>query len=120
MIGAAAWPKVDLPAGLIRARSQLRAPRIGVSDFAQTRVPAGRHSFELDVSLEPRAIQADRFGGAAPLDPRGGLVQKISFREQFTNAEDACALAQSIVDTVRGPIIVLDKELRVIAIPVHG
>jgi two-component sensor histidine kinase len=42
-------------------------------------------------------------------------MQKTNFREQFTNVADACALAQSIVDTVREPIIVLDKELRVIA-----
>jgi two-component sensor histidine kinase len=42
-------------------------------------------------------------------------VQKTNFREQFTNVADACALAQSIVDTVREPVIVLDKRLRVIA-----
>jgi two-component sensor histidine kinase len=42
-------------------------------------------------------------------------VQKTNFREQFTNVADACALAQSIVDTVREPVIVLDKALRVIA-----
>jgi two-component sensor histidine kinase len=42
-------------------------------------------------------------------------MQKINFREQFTNVADACALAQSIVDTVREPVIVLDKGLRVIA-----
>jgi two-component sensor histidine kinase len=42
-------------------------------------------------------------------------MQKTNFRKQFTNAADACALAQSIVDTVREPVIVLDKELRVIA-----
>ena len=42
-------------------------------------------------------------------------MQKTNFREQFTNVADACALAQSIVDTVREPLIVLDKELRVIA-----
>jgi two-component sensor histidine kinase len=42
-------------------------------------------------------------------------MQKTNFRKQFTNAADACALAQSIVDTVREPIIVLDKGLRVIA-----
>jgi len=42
-------------------------------------------------------------------------VQKTNFREQFTNVADACALAQSIVDTVREPVIVLDKVLRVIA-----
>src|SRR5580692_1004945 len=42
-------------------------------------------------------------------------MQKTSFREQFTNVADACALAQSIVDTVREPVVVLDKELRVIA-----
>ncbi len=42
-------------------------------------------------------------------------MQKTNFREQFTNVADACALAQSIVDTVREPVIVLDKALRVIA-----
>src|SRR6202040_2642238 len=44
-----------------------------------------------------------------------GFMQKTNFREQFTNVADACALAQSIVGTVREPVIVLDKELRVIA-----
>jgi two-component sensor histidine kinase len=42
-------------------------------------------------------------------------MQKTTFREQFTNVVDACALAQSIVDTVREPVIVLDNGLRVIA-----
>jgi two-component sensor histidine kinase len=42
-------------------------------------------------------------------------MQKTNFRKQFTNAADACALAQSIVDTVREPVVVLDKGLRVIA-----
>jgi two-component sensor histidine kinase len=42
-------------------------------------------------------------------------MQKTNFREQFANVADACALAQSIVDTVREPVIVLDKGLRVIA-----
>jgi two-component sensor histidine kinase len=42
-------------------------------------------------------------------------MQKTNFREQFSNAADACALAQSIVDTVREPVVVLDKGLRVIA-----
>ncbi len=42
-------------------------------------------------------------------------MQKTNFRDQFTNAADACALAQSIVDTVREPVIVLAKNLRVIA-----
>jgi PAS domain-containing protein len=42
-------------------------------------------------------------------------MRKTNFREQFTNVADACALAQSIVDTVREPVIVLDKGLRVIA-----
>jgi two-component sensor histidine kinase len=37
------------------------------------------------------------------------------FKNQFSEVEDACALAQAIVDTVRGPLIVLDKELRVVA-----
>jgi two-component sensor histidine kinase len=42
-------------------------------------------------------------------------MQKTNFREQFINAADACALAQSIVDTVREPVVVLEKGLRVIA-----
>ena len=37
------------------------------------------------------------------------------FRKQFVDIQDACVLAQSIVDTVREPLIVLDPELRVIA-----
>jgi two-component sensor histidine kinase len=42
-------------------------------------------------------------------------MQKTNFRDQFTNVADACALAQSIVDTVREPVVVLDKGLRVVA-----
>lgn len=42
-------------------------------------------------------------------------MQTTDFRSQFSNVGDACALAQSIVNTVREPVIVLDKELRVIA-----
>jgi hypothetical protein len=33
------------------------------------------------------------------------------FRKQFSEVEDACALAQAMVDTVREPLIVLDKDL---------
>ena len=42
-------------------------------------------------------------------------MQQTGFREQFTSIVDAWALAQGIVDTVREPILVLDKDLRVIA-----
>jgi two-component sensor histidine kinase len=42
-------------------------------------------------------------------------MKPTGFREQFTNVADACALAQAIVDTVSEPVLVLDKELRVIA-----
>jgi two-component sensor histidine kinase len=42
-------------------------------------------------------------------------MQKTNFRGQFTDVADACALAQSIVDTVREPVVVLDKGLIVIA-----
>ena len=42
-------------------------------------------------------------------------MHPIGFREQFTAAADACALAQAIVDTVHEPVLVLDKDLRVIA-----
>src|SRR5580658_3496337 len=37
------------------------------------------------------------------------------FREQFAAITDALAFAQGIVDTVREPVLVLDKDLRVIA-----
>lgn len=36
------------------------------------------------------------------------------FKKHFTDAQDACALAHAIVATVWEPIVVLDKELRVI------
>jgi two-component sensor histidine kinase len=39
----------------------------------------------------------------------------IGFREQFAAITDAWTLAQGIVDTVREPVLVLDKDLRVIA-----
>jgi two-component sensor histidine kinase len=42
-------------------------------------------------------------------------MQPTNFRQQFTDAADACALAQHIVDTVREPVVVLDRALRVIA-----
>jgi two-component sensor histidine kinase len=42
-------------------------------------------------------------------------VQPIGFREQFTVVSDALTFAQGIVDTVREPVLVLDRELRVIA-----
>ena len=42
-------------------------------------------------------------------------MQQTGFREQFSSIVDAWALAQGIVDTVREPILVLDKDLRVIA-----
>ena len=42
-------------------------------------------------------------------------MQSTDFRQQFTSVADACSLAQSIVDTVREPVVVLDTELRVIA-----
>jgi two-component sensor histidine kinase len=42
-------------------------------------------------------------------------MKPTGFRQQFTDIADACALAQSIVDTVREPVLVLDKGLRVVA-----
>jgi len=42
-------------------------------------------------------------------------MHDTSIREQFTVIADAWALAQGIVDTVREPVLVLDKDLRVIA-----
>jgi two-component sensor histidine kinase len=37
------------------------------------------------------------------------------FRKQFSDIQDAFALAHAIVDTVREPLVVLDDELRVVA-----
>jgi chemotaxis protein methyltransferase CheR len=42
-------------------------------------------------------------------------MHETGIREQFTAVADAWALAQGIVDTVREPVLVLDKNLRVIA-----
>ena len=42
-------------------------------------------------------------------------MQPTNFRDQFTDVAEACAVAQCIVDTVREPVLVLDKGLRVIA-----
>jgi two-component sensor histidine kinase len=42
-------------------------------------------------------------------------MHETGIREQFTAIADAWALAQGIVDTVREPVLVLDKDLRVIA-----
>ena len=42
-------------------------------------------------------------------------MPQTDLREQFTAIADAWALAQGIVDTVREPVLVLDRELRVIA-----
>jgi chemotaxis protein methyltransferase CheR len=42
-------------------------------------------------------------------------MQTTGFRQQFPAISDAWALAQGIVDTVREPVLVLDKELRVVA-----
>src|SRR6476661_3712121 len=44
-----------------------------------------------------------------------GTLMPAGFRDQFSTVADACALAQGIVDTVREPVLVLDKDLRVIA-----
>jgi chemotaxis protein methyltransferase CheR len=41
-------------------------------------------------------------------------MQQRELRGQFTAISDAWALAQGIVDTVREPVLVLDKDLRVI------
>jgi two-component sensor histidine kinase/PAS domain-containing protein len=54
--------------------------------------------------------------GHFPLRGRKRQMRKsTAFRQQFTNVADACSFAQSIVDTVREPVVVLDQELRVIA-----
>ena len=42
-------------------------------------------------------------------------MRSTGFREQFTVISDALAFAEAIVDTVREPVLVLDKDLRVIA-----
>src|ERR1700723_1949404 len=47
--------------------------------------------------------------------PREGFMHRTGFGKQFPPITDAGAFAQGIVDTVREPVLVLDKDLRVIA-----
>jgi two-component sensor histidine kinase len=49
------------------------------------------------------------------LKSRAKTERSPVFKKQFSEVEDACALAQAMVDTVREPLIVLDKDLRVVA-----
>jgi nitrogen-specific signal transduction histidine kinase len=39
----------------------------------------------------------------------------MSDSDPFSSIEDGRALAQAIVDTIREPLLVLDKDLRVVA-----
>jgi PAS domain-containing protein len=52
---------------------------------------------------------------AAPPPAYRGIVQTTNFSDQLLNGANARALAQSIVDTIREPIVVLDEGSRVIA-----
>jgi chemotaxis protein methyltransferase CheR len=56
----------------------------------------------------------DRDAYFAAQNTSRGLMHGTSFREQFAAVTDAWAFAQGIVDTVREPLLVLDKDLRVI------
>src|SRR3979490_3652634 len=47
--------------------------------------------------------------------PRKPGAAALSDNDVFTGAEEARAFAQAIVDTVREPFLVLDKDLRVLA-----
>jgi two-component sensor histidine kinase len=49
------------------------------------------------------------------LKSRAKTERSPVFKKQFSEVEDACALAQAMVDTVRESLIVLDKDLRVVA-----
>ena len=60
------------------------------------------------LTLDPSLVSRTEIG-------RGGSILGTGFREQFTGIADAWALAEGIVDTVREPVLVLDKDLRVIA-----
>jgi PAS domain-containing protein len=57
------------------------------------------------------------FSPSVPEAGRGKITDTgaMMFKQQFSDAQDACALAQAIVDTVREPMLVLDSEFRVIA-----
>jgi two-component sensor histidine kinase len=43
------------------------------------------------------------------------MLGKSMFGKKFIDIRDACTFAQAIVDTVREPIVVLDRDLRVVA-----
>ena len=98
------------PRAPLRFASDRRASLFSfIRDPLQTRVPYFPPTLT-DLSRHRRAKRA-------PSRVHGGVIwmKTTGFRQQFTTAADACALAQGIVDTVREPVLVLDKELRVIA-----
>ena len=63
------------------------------------------------ISGVPQSARGSFFAAKHP----GRLYAKNWLWEQFAGISDAWALAQGIVDTVREPVLVLDKDLRVIA-----
>jgi hypothetical protein len=42
------------------------------------------------------------------------------FKKQFTDLQNACAFAEAIVNTVREPLVVIDKDLRVVLRVAHS
>jgi two-component sensor histidine kinase/PAS domain-containing protein len=97
-------------------KSYRSADAIGVVNFIQT-----HFRYELYVKLRIILTIHDPAGlGSRPTsiwghEKSGDFVAQTGIREQFPAIADAWALAQGIVDTVREPVLVLDKELRVIA-----
>ena len=68
-----------------------------------------------DVAHEAQAGPGRDFRISAKTKGSLSLTQSTTFKDQFSNPDYACTLAQAIVDTVREPMLVLDSALRVIA-----
>jgi hypothetical protein len=64
---------------------------------------------------EERAPEGEQIDDQTTAVRAGGYMDSNGFRQQFSNIADACALAQAIVDTVQEPLLVFDRELRVIS-----
>src|ERR1700733_13171788 len=106
------------------ARSHKRGNRVAVeSRFAHRSRPCPPHqvvNFELRSRLNHprwccRGVYARCVCRGARARAPGITMSLTSFRKQFVDIADACALAHAIVDSMREPILVLDKDLRVIA-----
>jgi chemotaxis protein methyltransferase CheR len=64
--------------------------------------------------LVQQSLPSSQKNDVAPFGASAPIERSTVFKKQFGEVEDGC-LAQAMVDTVCEPLIVLEKDLRVIA-----